>query len=112
MAGQGIMQDFVRFSIPLWLRRVATMVPAVVVVAMGVDSTQALVMSQVVLSLVLPVPMVALLVLSGRRDVMGAFASRRATLVGAVVAAAIVLTLNLVLLLQTVDVSVSFLGSN
>ena len=77
MAGQTIMQDFVGFRIPLWVRRLATMIPAVIVVAIGVDSTQALVLSQVVLSLVLPVPMIALLVLSGRRDVMGDFASSR-----------------------------------
>ena len=57
------MQDFVGFRIPLWVRRLATMIPAVIVVAIGVNSTQALVLSQVVLSLVLPVPMIALLVL-------------------------------------------------
>jgi manganese transport protein len=112
MAGQTIMQDFVRFRIPLYVRRLATMVPAIIVVAMGVDSTQALVLSQVVLSLVLPVPMIALLVLSGRRDVMGAFVARRTTQVAAVVAAAVVLALNLVLLLQTAGIPVSFLGSN
>jgi manganese transport protein len=112
MAGQTIMQDFVHFRIPLWVRRLATMIPAVVVVAMGVDSTWALVLSQVVLSLVLPVPMIALLVLSGRRDVMGSFVNRRTTQVGAVVAAVMVLVLNLLLLLQTAGVSVSFLGSS
>jgi len=112
MAGQGIMQDFVRFSIPLSVRRLATMVPAIVVVAMGVDSTTALVLSQVVLSLVLPVPMIALLVLSGRHDVMGAFASRRVTQAGAILAASAVLALNLLLLLQTAGVQVSFLSSN
>jgi manganese transport protein len=112
MAGQTIMQDFVLFRIPLSVRRLATMVPAIVVVAMGVDSTQALVLSQVVLSLVLPVPMIALLVLSGRRDVMGSFASRRMTQVAAVVAASVVLALNVVLLLQTAGITVSFLGSN
>jgi manganese transport protein len=112
MAGQTIMQDFVRFRIPLSVRRLATMVPAIIVVAMGVDSTQALVLSQVVLSLVLPVPMIALLVLSGRRDVMGAFVSRRVTQVAAVVAAVVVLALNTVLLLQTAGIPISFLGSN
>jgi manganese transport protein len=112
MAGQVIMQDFVHFRIPLWFRRLATMVPAVVVVGMGVDSTQALVLSQVVLSLILPVPMIALLVLSGRRDVMGPFANRRAMQVVAVVAATVVLALNLLLLLQTAGIEVSFLGSN
>ncbi|MGA8192242.1 MAG: Nramp family divalent metal transporter [Acetobacteraceae bacterium] len=112
MAGQTIMQDFVRFRIPLSVRRLATMVPAIVVVAMGVDSTQALVLSQVVLSLVLPVPMIALLVLSGRRDVMGSFVTRRVTRVAAIVAAAVVLALNMVLLLQTAGIPVSFAGSN
>jgi manganese transport protein len=112
MAGQTIMQDFVRFRIPLSVRRLATMVPAIVVVAMGVDSTQALVLSQVVLSLVLPVPMIALLVLSGRRDVMGSFVTRRVTRVTAIVAAAVVLALNMVLLLQTAGIPVSFAGSN
>jgi manganese transport protein len=112
MAGQTIMQDFVRFRIPLWARRLITMVPAVIVVAMGVDSTSALVMSQVVLSLVLPVPMVALLVLSSRRDIMGSFVSRRSTLALAIIAAAVVLALNLVLLLQTAGMPVSFLGTN
>ena len=112
MAGQTIMQDFVGFRIPLWVRRLATMVPAVIVVAMGVDSTEALVISQVVLSLVLPVPMIALLVLAGRRDVMGDFVNRRITQVIAIVAAAVVLVLNLVLLLQTAGIPVSFLGSN
>ncbi|MCB1456679.1 MAG: Nramp family divalent metal transporter, partial [Nitratireductor sp.] len=61
MAGQMIMQGFVRFSIPIWLRRAVTMVPAFAVIAWGVNPTQALVMSQVVLSIALPVPMLALL---------------------------------------------------
>jgi manganese transport protein len=110
MAGQTIMQDFVGFRIPLSVRRLATMVPAVIVVAVGVDSTHALVLSQVVLSLVLPVPMVALLVLSGRRDVMGSFANPRIVQVIAVAAAVLVLALNLVLLLQTAGMTVSVSG--
>jgi manganese transport protein len=110
MAGQAIMQDFVRFRIPLSVRRVATMVPAVVVVAIGVDPTRALVISQVVLSIVLPVPMVALLVLVGRPAVMGAFAIGRRTRVVATGATALVLVLNAVLLLQTAGVTLPFLG--
>jgi manganese transport protein len=86
------------------------MIPAVIIVALGVNSTQALIWSQVVLSLVLPVPMIALLVLAGRPDVMGAFANRRITQAGAIVAATIVLALNLVLLLQTVGIPVPYLG--
>jgi len=110
MAGQTIMQDFVGFRIPLPVRRLATMVPAVVVVALGVSATDALVLSQVVLSLVLPVPMVALLVLSGRRDVMGSFASSPAVRGIAMVAATVVLALNLLLLLQVAGLPVSLSG--
>ncbi len=103
MAGQTIMQDFVGFRIPLWLRRGATMLPAVAVVAMGVQATDALVISQVVLSLVLPVPMIALLVLIRRPGVMKGFAVGRLTQLVAMAATTIVLALNAVLLLQTVS---------
>jgi manganese transport protein len=98
MAGQLIMQDFVHFRTPLWLRRLITMLPAFVVIGLGVDATEALVISQVVLSLVLPVPMIALIVLTGRPDVMGPFANRRSTRFLAIAAAVIVLSLNLILL--------------
>jgi manganese transport protein len=111
MAGQVIMQDFVSFRIPLWLRRLATMLPAFVVVALGVNPTQALVLSQVVLSLVLPAPMIALLIFTARRDVMGRFANSRLTNVAAVAAALLVLTLNVVLLLLTAGVALPGLGS-
>ena len=92
------MQDFVGFRIPIWLRRVITMAPAFVVVALGVNATQALVYSQVVLSMALPVPMIALLVLTGRPEIMGRFVNRPFTRAIAAVAAALVLALNLVLL--------------
>ena len=75
MAGQVIMQGFVHIRIPIWLRRLLTMLPAFAVVGYGVNSTEALVLSQVVLSLTLPVPMVALVLLIRRRDVMGAYAA-------------------------------------
>jgi manganese transport protein len=101
MAGQVIMQDFVGFRIPLWVRRAVTMVPAVIVVAMGVRATDALVISQVVLSLVLPVPMVALLVLIRRPGVMAGFAIGRGTQALAAAATVLVLGLNLILLLQS-----------
>ena len=104
MAGQVIMQDFVGFRIPLWVRRAVTMVPAIVVVAMGVQATDALVMSQVVLSLVLPVPMIALLVLIRRPSVMAGFGIGRAMQMLAAAATVVVLALNVVLLLQYVGV--------
>jgi manganese transport protein len=101
MAGQMIMQGFVGFRIPIWLRRLITMAPAFAVVAYGVNATQALVVSQVVLSIALPLPMIALLMFTRRRDVMGAFANSRLTNVVAVVGTALVLVLNIVLILQT-----------
>ena len=101
MAGQVIMQDFVGFHIPIWVRRAVTMVPALVVVAMGVNATDALVMSQVVLSLVLPIPMIALLVLVRRTKLMDGFAIRRRTQVIAAGATVLVLALNAILLLQS-----------
>jgi manganese transport protein len=101
MAGQVIMQDFVGFRIPLWVRRLVTMVPAVIVVAIGVQPTDALVISQVVLSLVLPVPMIALLVLIRRPRVMAGFVIGRGTQALAAIATVVVLALNMILLLQS-----------
>jgi manganese transport protein len=101
MAGQMIMQGFVGFRIPIWLRRLITMAPAFAVVAYDVNATQALVVSQVVLSIALPLPMIALLMFTRRRDVMGAFANSRLTNTVAVVGTALVLLLNAVLILQT-----------
>ena len=98
LAGQGIMQDFVGFRIPIWLRRVITMAPAFLIVALGVNATQALVYSQVVLSMALPVPMIALLVLTGRPEIMGRFVNRPLTRALATMAAVLVLSLNMVLL--------------
>jgi manganese transport protein len=104
MAGQSIMGDFVGFRTPLWLRRVVTMLPAFVVVAIGVDPTEALVISQVVLSIVLPVPMISLLVLIFRRDVMGEFRPGALMRSAAATGTVVVLALNLVLLAQLAGV--------
>ena len=110
MAGQVIMQDFVKFRMPLWFRRLVTMVPSFVVVAIGANATQALIISQVVLIIVLPVPMIALLILTARRDVMGEFVNGRLTNAAAIAAAVVVLALNAILLLQTAGVPVPFIG--
>ena len=101
MAGQMIMQGFVGFRIPLWLRRLVTMLPAFVVVALGVNATSALVLSQVVLSLALPLPMIALIIFTGRTDIMGVFANTALTQAAAIGGAAIVLGLNAVLIVLT-----------
>jgi manganese transport protein len=101
MAGQMIMQGFVGFQIPLWLRRVITMVPSFVVVGLGVNATHALVLSQVVLSFALPVPMAALVWFTCREKVMGRYRNRLPMIVAASASAIAVLVLNVVLLLQT-----------
>jgi manganese transport protein len=104
MAGQMIMQGFV--GIPIWLRRAITMLPAFVVVAYGVNTTQALVVSQVVLSIALPLPMIALLMFTGRADIMGKFVNSRMTRVAAVIATVLVLVLNALLIVQTLGISI------
>ena len=106
MAGQMIMQGFVGFRIPLVVRRLVTMAPAFVVVALGVNTTRALVISQVVLSIALPLPMVALLMFTRRPDIMGAFANRRVTNVAALLGTIVVLALNMFLILQTLGISI------
>ena len=98
MAGQMIMQGFLRTRLPMWLRRLVTMAPAFVVVALGVDATRALIWSQVVLSLALPVPMIALVRLTRRRDIMGEFANGRVTSVAAIGGTVFVLLLNALLI--------------
>ena len=110
MAGQAIMQDFVTFRIPLLARRLITMAPAFVVVGMGVTVTQALVMSQVVLSLVLPVPMIALIYVTANRQIMGAFANSRAITLLASFAALVVLSLNALLLCVLAGMEIPGLG--
>jgi len=112
MAGQMIMQGFVGFRIPVWLRRLVTMIPAFIVVWLGADSTEALVASQVLLSLTLPVPMVALVIFTSRRDIMGAFTASPLVRMAAILCAAIVLGLNGLLLLQTFHAALPGLAPN
>ena len=97
-AGQVVMQGFLKRRIPLLLRRLITMAPALVVLAVGVDPTQALVLSQVVLSFGIPFALVPLVLLTRRADVMGALVNRPRTTAAASVVAAVVIALNAFLL--------------
>ena len=110
MAGQLIMEGFAGFRIPVAVRRLVTMIPAFVVVALGADATRSLVLSQVVLCFALPVPMIALLLLVRRRDLMGAHATGRAMTACTVAATAVVLVLNAVLVVQTFGIAVPGIG--
>jgi manganese transport protein len=100
-AGQVVMQGFIRRSIPLMLRRLVTMTPALIVLALGLDPTVSLVASQVVLSFGIPFALVPLLILTRRRDVMGTLVNRRVTSAAAGVVASLIIALNVFLLYQT-----------
>src|SRR6202453_1612115 len=102
MAGQVIMQGFVGFSIPVWARRLITMVPAFVV-ALSFNAITAMILSQVVLSLVLPLPMVALVVLSSRKSVMGDFVTGNRIAFVAIAATVLIMLLNAVLIRQLLE---------
>jgi manganese transport protein len=97
-AGQVIMAGFLERRIPLFLRRALTMIPALAVLALGVDPTRALVISQIVLSFGIPFALVPLLQLTRRRDVMGDLVNRRRTTVVATLVTGVIVTVNMVLL--------------
>jgi manganese transport protein len=101
LAGQVVMQGFVRRSIPVAVRRIVTMVPAFVVVAIGVDPSRTLVISQVVLSFGIPFALVPLVRFTADRGLMGPLVNRRITTVAASAAAALIIGLNVFLLAQT-----------
>jgi manganese transport protein len=101
LAGQVVMQGFIRRQIPVGLRRLVTMLPAFVVVLIGVDPTRTLVISQVVLSFGIPFALVPLIRFTARRDLMGQLVNRRATTAVAWAVAGVIICLNAFLLAQT-----------
>jgi manganese transport protein len=101
MSGQVIMQGFVRFSIPLWLRRLVTMLPSMVVILAGFEVTRTLVISQVVLSFALPFAIGPLVIFTARRRIMTDLVNRRLTTLAAAVVGGLVVFLNLFLLYRT-----------
>jgi len=100
-AGSEIMGGLLRVRVPLLLRRLVTLVPALAVLALGVDPTWALVLSQVVLSFGIPFAIIPLIVLTGRRSVMGEHANRLPLRIAAIVVAVLITALNLALLALT-----------
>lgn len=98
MAGQTIMKGFVNITIPINLRRLITMLPALAIIASGVDPMNALVLSQVALSFILPMPILQMLFIAGKRKYMGEFANRPWVQVLGVLIAAVIIVLNAVLL--------------
>jgi manganese transport protein len=100
MSGQIIMQGFLHRRIPVWIRRLVTMVPSLIVIMVGLDPTRTLVISQVVLSFGLPFAVIPLVLFTARRDLMGVLVNRRLTTVLASVVAALIIALNVYLLIQ------------
>ena len=100
-AGQVVMQGFIDRKIPLLLRRLITMTPALIVLALGLNPTRSLVISQVVLSFGIPFALVPLVMLTSKRKIMGDLVNRRLTTIVASVVAAAIIALNVFLLYQT-----------
>jgi manganese transport protein len=101
MAGQIIMQGFLNRQIPVWIRRLTTMLPSLIVIFAGFDPTQTLVLSQVVLSFGLPFAIIPLVIFTSKKDLMGILVNRRITTIIASLVALIILCLNILLLFQT-----------
>jgi manganese transport protein len=101
LAGQVVMQGFIRRQIPIWVRRLVTMLPAFVVIAIGVDPSRTLVLSQVVLSFGIPFALIPLVMFTSRRDVMGGLVNHKVTTACAIVVATAISALNIFLLAQT-----------
>ena len=101
MSGQVIMQGFIHRQIPIWLRRLVTMLPALVVIAIGLEPTRTLVISQVVLSFGLPFAIVPLVIFTARPALMGVLVNRRLTTVVACLMALLIVVLNIFLVYDT-----------
>jgi len=104
MAGQVIMQGFIHRKIPMWIRRLMTMIPSFIVIGFRFDPTTTLVLSQVVLSFGLPFAIIPLVFFTARRDLMGVLVNRRITTIVASIVAALIVALNLFLLYQIIFV--------
>jgi len=101
MSGQVVMQGFIKRRIPLFMRRLVTMIPAFVVIGIGLDPSRTLVLSQVVLSFGIPFALIPLVIFTSKREIMGVLVNHRITVAAAVVVAAIISGLNIFLLVQT-----------
>ena len=101
LSGQVVMQGFLRRKIPLFVRRLVTMLPAFIVIGIGLDPSRTLVISQVVLSFGIPFALVPLVYFTSRRDVMGGLVNAKTTVIAATAIAALISALNVFLLAQT-----------
>lgn len=101
MAGQVIMQGFLHLEIPVWIRRLVTMIPSLIVIFVGLDPTTTLVYSQVLLSFGLPFAIIPLVMFTRDAQLMGVLVNRRLTTIAASIVAGLIVILNIYLLVQT-----------
>jgi manganese transport protein len=101
MSGQVVMQGFIQRQIPIFLRRAITLAPALIILAIGVDPSRSLVLSQVVLSFGIPFALVPLVIFTSRRNLMGSLVNTRLTAIAAWAIAAVIICLNVFLLYDT-----------
>jgi manganese transport protein len=101
MSGQVVMQGFIQRQIPLFVRRAVTLAPALIILAIGVDPSRSLVISQVVLSFGIPFALVPLVIFTSRRELMGSLVNTRLTAAAAWAIAGIIICLNVFLLYET-----------
>jgi manganese transport protein len=106
MAGQIVMQGFIGISIPVWVRRFITMLPALIVVGLGLPTAQVLVVSQVVLSIVLAFAVIPLVAFTSNREIMGILVNRRITTLAGWLCAAVIVVLNVLLVVTTLGLKV------
>lgn len=98
MAGQIVMQGYINRTLPIYLRRAITMLPAFIIIGIGVNLSWALVLSQVVLSFGIPFALVPLVMFCSNRDLMGSLVNRRTTTILASMVAMIIIVLNVFLI--------------
>ena len=110
MAGQTIMRGFVGFSIPIWTRRLVTMLPAFAIIGAGVDVTQALIGSQIALSFALPAPLIPLILFTRDKRLMGELVNSRVVDFSAIAVGAALLALNAALVAQALGFAIPGLG--
>jgi manganese transport protein len=101
MAGETIMDGFVDIKIPAIVRRIITMLPGAIIILMGVNPMKALIMSQVCLSFVLPVTIISMLIITGRKEIMGEFVNKKSTKIIGWIIAALIISLNIALIYLT-----------
>jgi manganese transport protein len=95
------MQGFIRRQIPLWARRLVTMLPALIVIGIGLDASRTLVISQVILSFGIPFALIPLVIFTSRRELMGVLVNSRRTTALTSLVAALIIGLNVFLLART-----------